>query len=84
MEQGTLPAVGVSDQVLEALGRVMSVTAAHLRAAGKGVGGAASGTADSMAFARVGSPDPDYAPATPRPEPVAPPDEIDALFTGIS
>lgn len=84
MEQGTLPAVGVSDQVLEALGRVMSVTAAHLRAAGKSVGGAASGPADSIAFARVGSADPDDAAAVGRPEPVAPPDAIDALFTGTS
>jgi hypothetical protein len=84
MERGTLPAAGVSDRVLEALGRVMNVTATHLRAAGKRVGGAASGPADSMAFARVGSPDPDYAPAPPPPEPVAPPDAIDALFTSTS
>lgn len=84
MEQGTLPAGGVSDQVLEALGRVMNVTAAHLRAAGRSVGGAASGRAGSIAFARVGSPDPEYAAPVEGPEPVAPPDAIDALFTGTS
>ena len=84
MEHGTLPAGGVSDRVLVALGRVMNVTAAHLRAAGKSVGGAAPGPAGSIAFARVGSPDPDYPAPEGRPEPVEPPDAIDALFTGTS
>ena len=34
MEQGTLPAAGVSDRVLEALGRIVGESAAVLRAAG--------------------------------------------------
>ena len=84
MERGTLPESGVHDRVLEALGRVMNVTAERLRAAGKSVGGAAPGPAGSTAFARVGAPDPDYAAPDGRPEPVEPPDEIDALFTGTS
>jgi hypothetical protein len=84
MEQGTLPAGGVSDRVLEALGRVMNVTAGHLRAAGQSVGGAAPGPGGSIAFARVGAPDPDYAAPVARPDPVEPPDAIDALFTGTS
>jgi hypothetical protein len=37
-----------------------------------------------MAFARVGSVDPDDAAAARQAEPVAPPDAIDALFTGVS
>ena len=35
MEQGTLPAAGVSDRVLEALGRIVGESAAALRAAGR-------------------------------------------------
>jgi hypothetical protein len=86
MEQGTLPSAGVSQRVLEALGRVVGVTAAQLREAGRAVGGAALPPA-AASFARVGSPDPQYvdaealmagrAPAEPR-------DEIDELFTGAS
>jgi ABC-type multidrug transport system ATPase subunit len=81
MEQGTLPAGGVHDRVLEALGRVMNVTGAQLRAAGRSVRGAAPGPAGSAAFARVGSPDPDYAAPEEQPETVEPSDAIDALFT---
>ena len=86
MERGTLPAAGVSDRVLEALGRVVGVTAQRLREAGRTAGGTAPGTAGAVAFARVGSPDPRYvepgeptAPAAPEP-----PDEIDQLFTSAS
>jgi len=63
---------------------VMNVTAEQLRAAGRSVGGAASGPAGSIAFARVGSPDPEYSAPPGEPEPVATPDAIDALFTGTS
>jgi hypothetical protein len=87
MEQGTLPAAGVSDRVLEALGRVVGVTAERLREAGRAAGGVAPGEAGAAAFARVGSPDPQY--VEPRPEPPAPApgeprDEIDEWFTGAS
>ena len=88
MEQGTLPSAGVSDRVLEALGRVLGVTAGRLRDAGKDAGGSgrAAGGAEAAAFARVGSPDPAQVDldaftrgaAGSRDEPR---DEIDALFT---
>jgi hypothetical protein len=89
MEQGTLPAAGVSDRVLEALGRVVGVTAQRLREAGRAAGGVVPEGAGAAAFARVGSPDPQYAeprepPEEPTPAPGEPPDEIDALFTGAS
>jgi hypothetical protein len=81
MEQGTLPAAGVSDRVLEALGRVVGVGAERLREAGRSAGGAAPGPQGAAAFARVGAPDPRYRvePATPPTE--EPPDEVDELFT---
>ena len=85
MERGTLPAVGVSDRVLEALGRVVGVTAARLREAGRSVGGLPPAPAAAASFARVGSPDPKYVEAealmagAPADEPR---DEIDELFTG--
>jgi hypothetical protein len=82
MEQGTLPAGGVSDRVLEALGRVVGVTAERLRNAGRAAGGVAPGEAGAAAFARVGSPDPRYVEPSDRPEPSpAERDEIDELFT---
>jgi hypothetical protein len=86
MEQGTLPATGVSDRVLEALGRVIGVGAERLREAGRATGGAPPGTAAAEAFARVGAPDPQYAePVEPAPpSPTEPRDEIDALFTAAS
>jgi hypothetical protein len=86
MEQGTLPSAGVSEGVLEALGRVLGVSAARLRQAGMDVAGGAAGPAEAAAFARVGSPDPRHVDAETlvrgsgraRDEPL---DEIDALFT---
>jgi hypothetical protein len=86
MEQGTLPAAGVSDRVLEALGRVVGVTAQRLRDAGRSAGGSAPGAAGAVAFARVGSPDPRYLEETPSaPSSAAPAaeprDEVDDLFT---
>ena len=87
MEHGTLPAAGVSDRVLEALGRVVGVTAARLREAGQGGAGAPPAVAAAAAFARVGSPDPQYVEAEDLRagrSPSEPADEIDALFTGAS
>jgi hypothetical protein len=85
MEQGTLPASGVSDRVLQALGRVVGVTAERLRDAGRAPGGAAPGAAGAVAFARVASPDPRYveteAASASAPPSAEPRDEIDELFT---
>lgn len=87
MERGTLPAGGVSDRVLEALGRVVGATAKRLREAGRSVGGLPTAPAAAASFARVGSPDPQYVEAealmaaAPAPESR---DEIDELFTGAS
>ena len=87
MEQGTLPAAGVSDRVLEALGRVVGVSMERLREAGRSAGEMPPAAAAAGAFARVGSPDPQYAEAEDL-MPAAPPDEprdsIDELFTGAS
>jgi hypothetical protein len=87
MEQGTLPAAGVSDRVLAALARVVGVTAERLREAGRTAGGVPAAPAAAEAFARVGSPDREYVAAEDmragvRPD--EPRDEIDALFTGAS
>jgi choline dehydrogenase-like flavoprotein len=87
MEHGTLPASGVSERVLEALGRVLGVSAERLRDAGRSARGMPPAAAAAGAFARVGSPDPQYVEAenlraaAPSDEPR---DEIDALFTGAS
>ena len=63
MERGTLPADGVSDRVLEALGRVVGATAERLREAGRAAGGSAPPGSAGTAFARVGAPDPEHMPA---------------------
>lgn len=89
MEQGTLPAAGVSDRVLQALGRVVGTSVERLREAGRATGGAEPGRSAAAAFARVGSPDPQFVePEAPAPAAAAsstePSDEIDALFTGAS
>ena len=86
MEQGTLPAAGVSDRVLEALAVIVGTTAARLRDAGRGLGAAAPPAGPGAAFARVGAPDPELMDEAP-PGAIAPTvtgerDEIDDLFTG--
>ena len=84
MEQGTLPAAGVSDRVLTALGRVVGVSAQRLREAGRSAGGSAPGPEGAVAFARVGSPDPQYleqAPPSSAAPAAEPRDEVDDLFT---
>ena len=89
MEQGTLAAGGVSDRVLDALGKLVGTSAAALRGAGQATvqpGGAAPGA--GAVFARTAQPDeawPD--PAAPGPQPAAPAsreqlDDVDRLFTG--
>ena len=85
MEQGMLPATGVSDRVLEALGRIVGVSAQRLREAGRRLAPPAPGGAAEV-FARS-APAPVAAPASEasvlremRREPER--DEVDELFTG--
>jgi hypothetical protein len=70
------------------LGRVVGVTAERLREAGRTAGGGtAPPRAAAGAFARVGSPDPQYAEAEDLmagAPPDEPRDEIDELFTEVS
>jgi hypothetical protein len=81
MEQGTLPASGVSDRVLEALGRIVGESAAVLRAAGRALTPRPAAPGAPAAFARMRSEG--FAAPVPAPsaEPPAERDEIDALFT---
>jgi hypothetical protein len=84
MEQGTLPASGVSDRVLEALAGIVGASAAVLREAGAsmGGGGGAPSVASGGAFARVATPPPEFAaPAAPGPDVIEERDEVDELFT---
>jgi hypothetical protein len=81
MEQGTLPASGVSDRVLEALGRIVGESVEVLRAAGRAT--QSPQAAGGETFARVASPAPEFA----APAAAASPrklerDEIDDLFAG--
>jgi hypothetical protein len=84
MEQGLLPAEGVSDKVLEALGELLGRSAHALREAGEGAEPSLSNAsvADAPAFARTtrgeGVPMPDAA----RPGPAEEWDEVDELFRG--
>jgi hypothetical protein len=84
MEQGTLPASGVSDRVLEALGRIVGESAAVLRAAGAATTPPAA--EPGTAFARVAAPAPEFmaAPAAAAPAGRAERDEVDDLFSGRS
>jgi hypothetical protein len=82
MEQGRLPAAGVSDRVLEALAGIVGASASALRDAGAAVAPPASNTAPSRAaFARRAA-----APEGARPpaaaEATEPRDEVDDLFRG--
>lgn len=85
MEQGTLPAAGVSERALEALGAIFDTGAAALRRAGEAVGPPPAGEAASAVFARRASGEP-AAEEPGREPPAAPPpaaerDEVDELFT---
>lgn len=86
MEQGTLPAAGVSDAVLDALAAIVGETRDALRQAGGAFGpGPEEGPAGAT-FARRGMPADVEAPVTPASPGVgddtAAPDEVDRLFTG--
>ena len=83
MEQGTLPAAGVSDRVLDALGHIVGETAQALREAGRAPAAGPPG-ATSQAFARRAH-TPGAAPM--RASAASPPetgewDEVDRLFRG--
>ena len=85
MEQGLLPARGVSDRVLEALGQIVGETSEALREAGRGLRPPGEGPAatPAAAFARRA-----HAEAASAAPPEAPPaqegewDEVDELFRG--
>ena len=80
MEQGLLPEEGVSDTVLDALGRIVGYTAEALRKAGQLPAPGAPRADEGAAFARAtyGEPSEPAAPAS-SPEPF---DEVDRLFRG--
>lgn len=85
MEQGLLPAQGVSDRVLEALGKLVGVTAQSLREAGRALAPPRDGpsTAPAAAFARRAHAETAELPSTePAPAPEAEWDEVDQLFRG--
>lgn len=84
MEQGSLPAEGVSDTVLDALGTILGHSRDALRRAGTAFEAPGAGEAGAaQAFARVGAPASQPAPsASPGTEPAPDEelDEIDRLF----
>jgi hypothetical protein len=90
MEQGLLPADGVSDRVLGALGEIVGASAETLRRAGAAIAPpAGAGPAEQAAFARTALPDPAYegmesptAPTGPADHPADAWDEVDELFRG--
>jgi hypothetical protein len=79
MEQGRLPAAGVSDDVLEALGKIVGQTRESLRRAGRAVTPGEPAPDELPAMTRVTrEADEAPAPAPPREEW----DEVDRLFRG--
>jgi hypothetical protein len=85
MEQGILPAAGVTDRVLEALSRLLGESEESLREAGRAVRPPGeAGAPASAAFARVARSETAMAPPGTAPEPVEPAewDEVDQLFRG--
>lgn len=85
MEQGLLPARGVSDRVLDALGQIVGEPAQALRDAGRVLAPPGQGPAavPAAAFARLASAEPPDAPSsTTQPIPVGEWDEVDELFRG--
>lgn len=91
MEQGLLPAGGVSERVLEALAGIVGASARLLREAGRAETAGPAGAAPSATFARssLPDPDPDYGDGAggERAEEAGPlppdePDELDRLFRG--
>lgn len=87
MEQGTLPADGVTDTVLEALGAIVGESRDALRRAGQALGPGPEAAASGVLYARTGAPSIDAlemeSPASPTAAERTPePDEVDRLFTG--
>jgi hypothetical protein len=84
MEQGLLPAQGVSDRVLGALGELVGETAQALRDAGRALTPPSEGrSAAPAAFARRAWAEPAEAPAqSAQPPPEGEWDEVDELFRG--
>ena len=84
MEQGLLPATGVSDRVLEALGRIVGETTQALRDAGQALTPSGEGpAAPAAAFARRAYAEPSGAPSPgTQPRPSGEWDEVDELFRG--
>lgn len=84
MEQGLLPAQGVSDRVLDALGRLVGETTQGLREAGRALTPSGEGpTAVSPAFARRVTAEPASAPRSAiQPARDKEWDEVDELFRG--
>ena len=85
MEQGLLPAAGVSDRVLEALGSIVGETADALREAGRTLRPPGEGPAPAPAAAFARSVYAEAASAPPTEAPAAQEgewDEVDQLFRG--
>jgi hypothetical protein len=83
MEQGLLPEPGVSDAVLDALGKIVGYTAEGLRRAGQMPAPGPPRTDEGAVFARAtyGEPAPAAAPPE-RERPAEEWDEVDRLFRG--
>ena len=84
MEQGLLPAQGVSDRVLGALGQLVGETTQALRDPGRALRPLGEGpTAPPAAFARRAHAEPADAPSPGvQPSPDSEWDEVDELFRG--
>ena len=87
MEYGLIPASGVSERVLDALGEIVGVAAETIRNAGRALG-PGQAPAAGTAFARTAIADERYEPAPPSVAPASaaaadePWDEVDELFRG--
>lgn len=89
MEQGLLPADGVSDRVLGAIADIVGASTETLRRAGDAITPPPAGPTEQTAFARTALPDPAYEAADAEAVPAGPPehpadawDEVDELFRG--
>ncbi len=85
MEQGLLPASGVSDTVLDALGKIVGWSREALRRAGEmpAAGGPADPSSTETVFARTAPADAEAPASAARAEPPAEEwDEVDRLFRG--
>jgi hypothetical protein len=83
MEQGLLPPAGVSDKVLDALARIVNVSAAALRRAGGAITPAGASSPAHAVFARAAPASEQDRAAEPRSPGIEPArDDIDRLFLG--